>query len=203
MEILWVRHAEPERVAPGTGVPANPPLTARGREQAQRLADWLACEPVDAVVTSPQRRAIETAAPIAAAQGLDARVVEGLVEYDVQADHYIPMEELRANHDERLQDMIAGRWEAFGGESVVDFRGRVAATMDALIDEHAGQRIVAVCHGGVINVALALVLGLDQHLWFDPQYTSLSRMRASRTGVRSLATLNEHAHLEARREQMR
>ena len=203
MELLWVRHAEPERVAPGTGVPANPPLTSRGREQAQRLADWLACEQVDAVVTSPQRRAVETAVPIAAAHGLDARVVEGLVEYDVQSDHYIPMEELRANNDERLQAMIAGDWESFGGESVVDFRARVAATMGALIDEHPGQRIVAVCHGGVINVALALVLGLDQHLWFDPQYTSLSRMRASRAGVRSLATLNEHAHLEATREQPR
>ncbi len=201
MDLLWVRHAEPERVAPGTGVPANPALTPRGREQAQRLADWLACESIDAVVTSPQRRAQETAAPIAAAHSLTARVVDGLVEYDVQADHYIPMEELRANNDERLRDMIAGNWEAFGGESVADFRARVAKTMDALIDEHAGQRIVAVCHGGVINVALALVLGLDQHLWFDPQYTSLSRMRASRTGVRSLATLNEHAHLEARREQ--
>jgi probable phosphoglycerate mutase len=200
MDLLWVRHAEPERVAPGTGVPANPPLTARGRNQAQRIADWLACEPIDAVVTSPQRRAQETAAPIAAAHGLISRVVEGLVEYDVQADHYIPMEELRANNDERLQAMIAGDWESFGGESVADFRARVATTMDALIVEHAGKRIVAVCHGGVINVALALALGLNQHLWFDPQYTSLSRMRASRTGVRSLHTLNEHAHLEARRE---
>jgi len=200
MDLLWVRHAEPERVAPGTGVPANPPLTARGREQAQRLAGWLACEPIDAVVTSPQRRARETAAPIATAHGLTPRVVDGLVEYDVQSDHYIPMEELRANNDERLQAMIAGDWESFGGESVAEFRGRVATTMDSLISEHAGERVVAVCHGGVINVALALVLGLEQHLWFDPQYTSLSRMRASRTGVRSLLTLNEHAHLEATRE---
>ena len=56
------------------------------------------------------------------------------------------------------------------------------------------------CHGGVINVALAIVLGLDQPLWFDPHYTSLSRMVASRTGVRSLASLNERAHLDARRE---
>jgi broad specificity phosphatase PhoE len=60
--------------------------------------------------------------------------------------------------------------------------------------------VVAVCHGGVINVALAGVLGLDQPLWFDPGYTSVSRMVASRTGVRSIRTLNECAHLYGRRD---
>ena len=45
----------------------------------------------------------------------------------------------------------------------------------------------------MINVALAIVLGLEQPLWFEPRYTSLSRMLASRTGIRSVATLNELA----------
>jgi probable phosphoglycerate mutase len=200
MDLLWVRHAEPERVAPGSGVPANPSLTAAGREQARRLADWLAHEQIDAVLSSPQRRARETAAPIADAHGLGVEVVEDLVEYDVQADHYIPMEELRATNDPRLQDMMEGRWDTFGGETPDVFRARVATTLDALIADHAGERVVAVCHGGVINVALAIVLDLDRLLWFDPHYTSLSRMIASRGGVRSLASLNERAHLDARRE---
>jgi probable phosphoglycerate mutase len=199
MDLLWVRHAEPERVAPGTGVPANPNLTAAGREQAQRLADWLAHEHIDAVLSSPQRRAQQTAAPIADAHGLTVEIVEGLVEYDVQADHYIPMEELRATNDPRLADMMEGRWDAFGGESPDVFRARVSKTLDALIADHAGERVVAVCHGGVINVALAIVLDMDRLLWFDPHYTSLSRVIASRSGVRSLSSLNERAHLDARR----
>jgi len=41
MEVVWVRHGEPERIAPGTGVRADPQLTAAGKEQAQRLAEWL------------------------------------------------------------------------------------------------------------------------------------------------------------------
>ncbi len=200
MDLLWVRHGEPERVAPGTGVPANPSLTPRGREQAARLAAWLAHERVDRVLSSPQRRAIETAIPIAAAHQLDFEIVEGLVEYDVQADHYIPMEELRATNDPRLLDMAEGRWESFGGESTSVFRTRIAKTMDEIIGAHPGERVVAVCHGGVINVALAIVLDLDQMLWFDPHYTSLSRMIASRNGVRSLSSLNERAHLEATRD---
>jgi probable phosphoglycerate mutase len=200
MDLLWVRHAEPERIAPGTGVPADPPLTARGRDQAERLAAWLAVEPIDVVLSSPQRRAIETADPIARVHGLDVQVVAGLVEYDVQSDSYIPMEELRATDDPKLAAMYEGRWEEFGGESTETFRARVAATLDEVVTAHPGRRVVAVCHGGVINVALAVVLGLDRHLWFDPHYTSLSRMVASRTGVRSLASLNERAHLVARRD---
>jgi probable phosphoglycerate mutase len=200
MDLLWVRHAEPQRVAPGSGAPADPALTPRGHEQAARLGAWLAPEPITHVLSSPQRRARETAAPIAEAHCLDVEIFDGLVEYDVQSDHYIPIEELRATNDQRLRDMIEGRWEAFGGESTDIFRARIAETVDAIVAAHPGERVVAVCHGGVINVALALVLGLDALLWFDPGYTSLSRMAASRTGARSLVTLNERAHLEARRE---
>lgn len=200
MHLLWVRHGEPVRIEGGSGVPANPSLTRRGHEQAQRLAEWLAHESIDVVVSSPQRRAVETAAPIAAAHGLDVEVVDGLVEYDVQADHYIPIEELRATNDERWRALVEGRWEAIGGESTTAFRARVRTTVDLLIEQHAGETVVAVCHGGVINVALASVLGLDRDLWFDPVYTSLSRMVASRGGARSIVSLNESAHLGAKRE---
>lgn len=195
-----MRHAEPERIEAGTGVPANPALTAVGQEQAARLARWLAAERVDAVVTSPQRRARETAAPIAAAHALEVEVVNGLVEYDVQADHYIPVEELRATNDERWRAMLEGRWGEFGGEDPERFTARIAAAVDDLVERFRGQSIVAVCHGGVINVALAQALGIERQLWFDPGYTSVSRMLASRSGIRSVVSLNERAHLEAVRE---
>ncbi|MDZ4828080.1 MAG: histidine phosphatase family protein [Actinomycetota bacterium] len=200
MNILWVRHAEPERIESGTGVPANPSLTERGREQAQRVADWLAHEHVDAVLSSPQRRAIETAEPVARAHGLTIEVVDGLVEYDVQSDHYIPMEELRATKDERWTAMVEGRWTDFGGEEPDAFVTRVTTAIDDIVARYPGKNVVAVCHGGVINVAMGSVINLDRPLWFDPMYTSISRLAASRAGVRSVTSLNERAHLEARRD---
>ena len=200
MELLWVRHGEPERIAPGTGVRADPALTARGAEQAQRLADWLAFEPIDAIVCSPLRRAVDTAAPIATSLGIEIEVVDDLIEYDNNSDHYIPMEEMRLNKDERWQAMVDGRWDEFGADLPDVFRARIDAVTTALIARFPGQRIVAVCHGGVINVALGSVLGIGRPLWFEPGYTSVSRMIASRTGVRSVASLNELAHLEAKRE---
>lgn len=202
MDLVLVRHAEPVRLtaADTGGSPADPGLTARGHEQAARLAAWLAHEPFDAMVTSSKRRAVETAAPIAALTGLEPTVDDGWIEYDARADHYIPMEELRATDDPRFRAMVEGRWHEFGGEPPAEFRARITDALDRIVAAHAGERVLVVCHGGVINVALAIVLGLDQHLWFDPGYTSISRIVASRRGIRSAVAINETAHLVATRE---
>ena len=200
MELLVIRHAEPVRVTAeeSGGAPADPQLTTRGRDQADRLGDWLGAEGVDHVVSSPLRRATETAAPLAARLGLDVAIDDQLCEYDANADSYIPIEELREAKDERWQAMIEGRWQDFGGEAPDVFRTRIVTRLDAVIDEHPGERVAVVCHGGVINVYLAALLGIDRHLWFDPGYTSISRVRASRTGARSVGSINELAHLVGR-----
>jgi len=201
VHLLLIRHAEPVRIAPGeAGARADPHLTRRGHEQAARLAEWLASESVDAVVSSPLRRATETAEPVARACGIGIEVLDDLMEYDANVDHYIPAEELRATHDERWTAMVEGRWEDFGGENPAVFRARLVPCFDGIVAAHPGGRVAVVCHGGVINVFLAVVLGLDRHLWFEPDYTSISRVAAARTGPRSLLSLNETAHLTARRE---
>ena len=205
MDLIFVRHAEPVRIdaVESGGRPVDPPLTERGARQADLLADWLAHERIEAVLSSPQRRARETAAPIARAHDLEVEIVDGIVEYDVQADHYIPVEELKAKRDPQWFAMIEGRWTDFGGDSPGEFRDRVVRSVDDIIDRFAGRRVVAVCHGGVINVAIATILGIDRLLWFDPHYTSVSRLVASRDGVRSIVSLNERAHLEAERRPRR
>ena len=75
----------------------------------------------------------------------------------------------------------------------------VARTVEEIVDRFPGRRVVAVCHGGVVNCALASILEIDRYLWFEPAYTSISRVVASRSGVRSVVSLNERAHLEATR----
>jgi hypothetical protein len=118
MDLLLIRHAQPVRIGPGEGGggPVDPELTGEGRVQAQRLAEWLAGEALDAVITSPLRRARETAAPTAATHALDVQVAPELIEYDARADHYIPAEELKIERDARWHAMIEGRWADFGGE---------------------------------------------------------------------------------------
>ena len=57
------------------------------------------------------------------------------------------------------------------------------------------RRVVVVCHGGAINAYLGHVAGIDRPLWFEPAYASISRVAASRDGVRSIVSINETGHL--------
>ncbi len=202
MDLVLVRHAEPVRLtmADTGGTPADPSLTDRGRDQAARLAEWLARESFDALYTSSKARAIETAAPVAAKLGLDPVIDDGWLEYDARSHDYIPMEEMRATKDPRLAAMYSGDWSSFGDADPDVFRIQVAEALERTIAKHGGERVLVVCHGGVINVALALVLGLERDLWFEPDYTSISRVVASRGGVRSVVAVNETGHLVATRD---
>ena len=56
----------------------------------------------------------------------------------MQADHYIPMEELRATKDERWTAMVEGRWGEFGGEEPAAFSARVADAVDGIVAAHPG-----------------------------------------------------------------
>lgn len=191
-----MRHAEPVRIEGGHGRgPADPELTARGHEQAARLGAWLAFEGADAVVSSPLRRARETAEHVALALGNELEIVDGISEYDAHSDEYIPIEELRELKDERWQATIEGRWQDVGGVDPATFQAQVVPAVEGLIERFPGRRVVAVSHGGVVNVYLAHVLGLDRLLWFHPEYTSVSRVHASRRGDRSVASVNETGHL--------
>lgn len=197
MDLVLVRHAEPVRIVAAEG-PADPPLTERGVRQARAAAGWLADETFDAIYASPLRRARETGELIAAPHGLSIGIEEGIAEYDRQSEFYIPVEELKTSTDPEL----IAHWRALAEDRLEDvvadaatFRPRVAEGLDRIIAGHPGQRVLAICHGGVINVALAEVLGLERSLWFEPAYASIHRVAASRAGIRTLISLNETGHL--------
>jgi probable phosphoglycerate mutase len=201
MELILVRHAQPVRVDAGdVDGAADPGLSGAGRAQAERLAAWLAGDAPDALLTSPLRRARETAAPLADTLGMPVEVVGDLAEYDAAAGEYIPIEELRAAKDERWYATIEGRWADVGGVDPAVFQRQVVPAFEAVIARFPGQRVVLFTHGGVLNVYLAEVLGIAAPLWFHPEYTSVSRVHAARSGQRSVATLNETAHLYAHRD---
>ncbi len=91
--------------------------------------------------------------------------------------------------------MAAGEWDA--DESDAEFRARTITSIESIIMRHPGQRVVAACHGGVINLYLARVLGLSEATrgFFYPNYTSIHRVAAATSGERSVVTINETSHL--------
>lgn len=194
MELLLIRHAEPFRVQ-GSGKRADPELTELGRAQARRAADWLCKEAIEEIWSSPMRRARETAVPLAELLRLPVQADERLAEYDRDFEDYIPMEEMRATRHPRWRAMVEGRWDEIASVDLPTFRARVGAAMEERIAANPGGRVAVFSHGGVINVWIGMLLGIDRPLWFDPAYASISRVVASRGGVRSVVTLNESAHL--------
>jgi probable phosphoglycerate mutase len=194
MELLLIRHGLPVRRELESGA-ADPELSPAGLVQAKHLADYLASEQLDAVYTSPLRRAHQTAEPLAAAQGRPVVVVDEVAEWDRHSSEYVPMEELKASGDPRWQLVIRGEWPE-RELSPEDFRSHVVAKLEELITAHGGERIAVVCHGGVIAGYLTHILGIDSpHGFFYPNYTSINRVAAARSGERSIVTLNETSHL--------
>jgi 2,3-bisphosphoglycerate-dependent phosphoglycerate mutase len=194
MELLLVRHALPVRKV-NTDGPADPELSEAGHEQAKHLAAYLRSETIHALYASPMRRARETATPLAEATGLAMTIVDKVAEFDRHQGEYIPAEEMKATNHPRWQAMMAG--EPLEHDIPAEqFQTDVVEAITAIIDAHPGQKVAVVCHGGVINAYLSDVLGLPPSTgFFYPNYTSIHRVIASRNGHRSIATVNETAHL--------
>lgn len=193
MEILLIRHAEPVRILDSEG-PADPRLSDRGVRQAELLAAFLGDEPLDAVYASPKRRARETAAPLAGVAGAEVVVDQELTEFDRLATSYIPIEEMRATRDEKFLAMLADDYSLYGID-MEQFRSGVVDAVERIIASHPGGRVAVVCHGGVINAYVGHIIGVPRYTFFAPDYTSVNRVAASRSGVRSVLRLNEVTHL--------
>ena len=193
MDLLLIRHAEPIRIEDAPG-PADPPLHERGHRQAALCAAWLAGERLDAIWASPMRRARETAEAVALAHGLKVQIEDELAEFDREAVSYIPFEELRATRDERYLAMTENRLEDLAVDSAA-FQAAVVRGIERVIEANPGRKVGVVCHGGVINAYVAHILEIPKMLFFEPGYTSIHRIAASRAGHRSVVALNELAHL--------
>ena len=195
MELVLVRHALPVRIdATPDGSPADPELSARGHEQAQRLVAALSSEQVEALYTSPSRRARETAAPLEQALGVRAEVDDGLAEFDSGDSSYVPVEELKAAGDPRWTALVHGDLYSHDVDPVA-FRARVVASVERIAARHPGGRVVLFSHAGAINAATGAVLGQERTIWFAPDYCSLSRIAAARDGRRGIVSLNETGHV--------
>lgn len=192
MQLLLVRHALPLRSEPGEG--SDPQLSEEGLAQAARLPDALSRFPVTRLVSSPQRRAQQTAGPLADKLGLAVDVDERLAEYDRDLGHYIPIEQIAKENPEELARLISGHLPSAVDEKA--FLERVVAAVGDLVATSDHEDTVAVfSHGGVINVLLHHILGTERLLSFHVDYASVTRLLSSRSGKLSVASVNGTEHV--------
>ena len=189
VQLLLVRHALPLRSEPGQG--SDPDLSEDGIEQAKRLPDALARFPVTRLVSSPQRRALQTAQPVADALGLGVDVDERLAEYDYGLSHYTPIEEAS---QEDLQRLIDGHLPGNVDEEV--FIARVMAAIGNLVAAVDHEDTVAVfCHGGVINALVHQIMRTERLLCVQVDYAGITRLLSSRNGTLGVASVNGTEHV--------
>ena len=190
MKLLLIRHGLPEAIVRDDGVAADPPLSEMGQRQAHKMAEWLEGEAIDRLYTSPMRRAMETAEPLVARRGLEAEVCDDVAEFDQHASRYIPYEEMKQRDPKAWERLNSGQPSA----GFKPFADRVVGALEDIIADNRGKTVAITCHGGIVNVWAARVMGFEPRMFFNPYYTSINRFAASSGGIHSVLALNEDVH---------
>ena len=202
MELVLVRHAEPEWTREGLSVD-NPGLTDRGHEQARRLAERLAHERFDAILVSSMVRAQQTAAPILEVLDATSSTEVWLEELRMPDWTGTPSAEVDELFRTAMARPIADQWDGMaGGERFSDFHERVTKGLETTlaplgvtptddddplweIDE-PDARVLIVAHAGTNATAMGHMLGIQPMPWewerFVMFHSSFSVLRPLRIG---------------------
>lgn len=213
LTVVLTRHGSTPRSDPeqhlGQGIDIE--LSEAGRAAARALAERLGGIAFDRIVSSPLRRATETAALVAGGRQVetDAR----LAEMDYGTWEGLTYEEINARDPEYRR-----RWEGDpaalacpGGESGNDVADRVRSILaDALarIDargrgaEPEGGQVLVVAHSTLNRILLAIVLGVpgrDYRRRFqqDPANVTVLRFPGGLEDGAQLLLANDTSHLPA------
>jgi probable phosphoglycerate mutase len=202
---LWlIRHGETawntqRRFQDHTDIPLN----ATGRQQADRLAHRLAeqhrTQPFAALYSSDLSRAHDTALATGRATGLTVQPDPALRERHYGVLSTLTPEEMAEKHPEHF-----AQWQARnpdhvlpGGESLLAFSERILARLRAIAARHAGQHVLIVAHGGVLDCAYraATQMPLSAKRTHALHNASLNRLHYDGTRF-SLETWGDVAHLD-------
>lgn len=178
------------------------PLNEVGLRQAQHLAQTLVQrETIDAIYASDLSRAHTTAQAIAQAMGQTVTVHVGLRERHFgafQGRTYAQIETELPEHAWHWRKRTPDWAPPGGGESLTVLRDRVIQTIDELAAAHAGQHIVMVAHGGVLDILYRAAARLDlqaPRTWALTN-TAVNRLLWTPQGL-SLVGWGDTSHLDA------
>lgn len=151
-------------------------LSADGCEQALRLAQRFAGQPIAAVWASPVQRAQETAAPIARQLRLPVQVEPGFEEIDFGAWTGRSFEQLGLDPAWQAWNQSRSLACCPGGETMHQAQSRALLALGRLRGAYPGQEVVVVSHSDMLKAMLAPALGLPldrlHRLTLDPASVS-------------------------------
>src|SRR5688572_17283170 len=144
---LLIRHAAHDLIGntlAGRAIDVH--LNARGKLEAERLADRVTHLPIRAIYTGPLERSQESAWPLAMRLMLELRVHEGFDEIDFGQWTRKTFEELEPDPAWKTWNAQRSEATAPGGESMVSVQQRIVGTLDRLAEEHQGEHVAVISH---------------------------------------------------------
>lgn len=205
--LCLVRHGEtPWNVERRLQGHLDVPLNDTGFAQAEATGSHLAGQPFQALICSDLLRTRQTAAAVGRHLGLDPIVEPGLRERHYGAFQGLTYDEAAARYPEeyaRFQQREPDFAFPEHGESLQGFAERIHATLEGLSAAYAGQTVVAITHGGVLDVVHRYVIGepLDTHRHFKIPNAGINWI-AHRDGAWELVSWADDSHLEAARDEL-
>ncbi|MFQ6015576.1 MAG: histidine phosphatase family protein [Anaerolineae bacterium] len=155
-ELLLVRHGQSVFNRDGEVAGTDSPLTDLGWRQARLVADWLAeNHQVQALYTSPMRRALQTAQVVADRLGLTITIKDGLREAETWYVDELP----RGGGPFALRN--DGRWQITAKTAPIyhQFREEILQALEEILTESWGKTIVVVSHGGTMATIVRSLMG--------------------------------------------
>ncbi len=138
-------------------------LTDTGARQARLLAQWATATAPDAVVSSPVRRAVETATPAATALGVELRIEDDLREVDFGVAEGRTAAELLSTDPDIMhrfrRDPVAYPFP--GSEHPHAAARRAAEALRKTAARYPGGRVLVVAHNTVLRLALCQLLDIS------------------------------------------
>lgn len=178
--LLFLRHAEVEEAYHRVfGGRIDMAISELGREQAGRLAEYVSRRfKLDALYSSPMRRVRMTLEPLLARVPLQPLVDDDLREVDFGAWTGLRWDQISERYGVTAYDWLDSleRGAMPDAEPEEMFRRRLERVLARIQAENSGKTVAVACHGGVIRMALAVLLDLPlrkmTHLEID--YASLT-----------------------------
>jgi len=198
-ELILVRHGETvwnvEKIYRGR---ADVNLDEVGIKQAELLGQYLSNWELEAIYSSPLKRALATANIIARYHKIGVYIADGLIDFDYGEWQSLPEQEVR-----KLYPALLDKWHNNphevrmpSGESLADVRERAAGIVDDVISKYKGSVVLA-SHRVVNKVLVCSLLGLDNsYFWNIKQDVGGITIFDYRDGRFVLTRHNDTSHLK-------
>jgi len=177
-------------------------LSEMGMKQAGLLAEYLRDIKVEAIYSSPLKRALQTAEVIACCHRLNIKIVPALIDFDFGRWQGLSRQEVKDKYKELYAEWLENplRVRMPDGEELDEVRKRALGAVESIISKHVGIAVL-VSHRVVNKVLICALLGLDNsHFWNIKQDTCGITIFAYENGRFILAKHNDTSFLASLQE---